>query len=392
MEFMVACNWEEDLLDKIDYPEVTTLFGGLPDTIISGGRPSSIIKNISYEEFRNYLKSVHAKGWIFDYTINSTCLGNLEFSSEGHKQILNYIEGLLEAGVDSLTISMTTLIEIIKKHFPGVKIKASTLQRINTVAMAQKFEDLGADVIMLSEHINRDFELLSAIRRSVKSKIALVANAGCIYGCHNMHSHSNSTSHSSKIENKPRPFSEYYQANCMLTRISNPVEFVKSRWIRPEDVKVYEDIGIDMLKILERNSTSDTLGERVKAYSERSFDGNFIDLMGQIFNRKKSIPPSLVTEFSRGRNEGMKKIGEFFRTFFQVEISDLFYLDNKKIPKDFINGFMNRDCSKLSCNKCNYCKSIADTCMTHVDQKELDQIVKSMISAKDGIIEGTTLV
>jgi hypothetical protein len=30
MEFMVACNWELDLLDKINYPEVKTLFGGLP--------------------------------------------------------------------------------------------------------------------------------------------------------------------------------------------------------------------------------------------------------------------------------------------------------------------------------------------------------------------------
>ncbi|OPZ94854.1 MAG: Peptidase family U32 [Firmicutes bacterium ADurb.Bin419] len=392
MEFMVACNWEEDLLDKIDYPEVTTLFGCLPDTIIPGGRPSSILKSISYEEFRNYVKRVHEKGWFFDYTINSTCLGNMEFSSEGHKQILNHIEGLLEAGVDSFTISVTTLIEIVKKHFPGVKIKASTLQRIDTVAMAQKFEDLGADVIMVSEHINRDFELLSAIRRSVKSKLALIANVGCIYGCHNMHSHSNSTSHNTKNGNKSMLSSEYYQANCMLTRMSNPVELVKSRWIRPEDVKVYEDIGIDMLKILERNSTSDTLGERVKAYSERSFDGNLIDLMGQIFNRKKSIPPSLVAKYSKDRNENMKKIGDFFRAFFQAEISDLFYLDNKKIPKDFINGFMNRDCSKLSCDKCNYCKSIADTCMTHADQSELDQIVKTMRSAKAGIIEGATLV
>lgn len=392
MEFMVACNWENDLLDKIDYPEVTTLFGGLPETIIAGGRPSSIIKDISYEEFEDYVKRVHEKGWIFDYTVNSTCLGNMEFSSEGRKEILKYIEGLLEAGVDSLTVSMPTLIEIIKRHFPDVKIKASTLQRIDSVAMAQKFEELGADLIMLSENINRNFELLSAIRRSVKSKIALVANVGCIYGCQSMHSHPNSTSHNGAKGNTRLPLSEYYQANCILTRISNPVEFVKSRWIRPEDVKVYEDIGIDMLKILDRNSTSDTLGERVRAYSERSYDGNIIDFMGQMFNKKRSRTPTLVAKLSQERDEGMKKIGEFFRTFFQVNIPDLFYLDNKKLPKDFINGFMSRDCSKLSCDKCNYCKSIADACMTKIDEKEIDQVVQSMISVKDGIIEGSTLV
>jgi collagenase-like PrtC family protease len=68
--------------------------------------------------------------------------------------------------------------------------------------------------------------------------------------------------------------------------MKDPVEFVKSRWIRPEDVKVYEDVGIDMLKILERNNTSDTLGERVKAYSMRSYEGNLIDMLGQMSNRK----------------------------------------------------------------------------------------------------------
>jgi collagenase-like PrtC family protease len=391
MEFMVACNWELDLLDKINYPEVKTLFGGLPGSLIASGRsPSFMSIRLSHEEIRDYIRRVHEKGWSFDYNINSTCLSNKEFTASGHKEILKYIESILELGVDSLTVGLPSLMEIINKHFPGTKMKVSTYQKVDSVAKAQRFEELGADVIMLSEHINRDFNLLRAIRNGVKSKLALIANVGCTYECPNMHSHANSIAHSCAAGEKYSVFSEFYQANCLLNKIKDPVEFVKSRWIRPEDVKVYEDVGIDMLKILERNNTSDTLGERVKAYSMRSYEGNLIDMLGQMSNRKRSLSLTWGTR-PQVETEDFKKIKRFLETFFKTSIPDLFYLDNKKIPKDFIHGFMNRDCSKLSCKKCNYCKDIADVCISQVDPEEINRVKKLMIDYRDEIIEGSAL-
>lgn len=391
MEFMVACNWEPDLLDKINYPEVKTLFGGVPGSLIASGRsPSFMSKRLSSEEIKDYIKRVHEKGWNFDYNINSTCLSNREYTASGHNEILKYIESILELGVDSLTVSITGLMEIINKHFPGTRMKVSTYQKVDSVAKAQRFEELGADVIMLSEHVNRDFNLLRAIRSSVKCKIALIANVGCTYQCPNMYSHANSIAHSSAAGENYSVFSEFYQANCLLGKIKDPVEFLKSRWIRPEDVKVYEDLGIDMLKILERNSTSDTLGERVKAYSMRSYEGNLIDLLGQMSNRKRSLSSTWGAK-PQIETEEFKKVKRFLETFFGTSIPDLFYLDNKKIPEDFINGFMSRDCSKLSCEKCNYCKSVADACISQLDPEAIRRIMKSMIDYRDEIIDGSAL-
>lgn len=388
---MVACNWEFDLLDKIDYPEVKTLFGGLPGTLIGSGRPSFMIKNMSYEDVKEYIKCVHDKGWTFDYNLNAICLANMELTSEGHKKILSYIEEILGLGVDSLTVSMPNLMEIINKHFPGTKMKVSTYQKVDSVAMAQRFEELGADVIMLSENINRDFNLLSAIRRSVKCKLALIANVGCLYGCPNMHAHASSISHGGARGEKYSIFSEFYQANCLFTKVKNPVEFVKTRWIRPEDVKSYEDIGIDMLKILERNSTSNTLAERVKAYTERKYEGNIISMLGQMSNRKGSLPPMMGGEPPKDKMEEFHKIGKFYNSFFKIDIPDVFYLDNKKIPEDFIEGFKERDCSTLSCEKCNYCKKIADACITEVDPELIKRVKSSMMSMKDEVIAGSAL-
>lgn len=391
MEYMVACNWESDLLDKIDYPGVKTLFGGLPSALVSSGRPSFMINNLNHEEVKEYIRRVHAKGWTFDYNINSTCMSNMEFTPEGHKNLLKYIEDILELGVDSLTVSMPTVMGLINKHFPGTRMKVSTYQKVDSVAMAQRFEELGADVIMLSEHINRDFKLLSAIRKNVKAKVALIANVGCVYGCQNMHSHANSGSHIGTRGEKLSVFSEFYQANCLLTKMKNPVEFVKTRWIRPEDVKVYEDIGIDMLKILERSSTSDTLGERVEAYSKRSYDGNIIDLLGQMSNKKRSIPIDILTGLGIKEREDIQKAGRFFEVFFQINVPDVFNLNNKSIPEDFIQGFMNRDCSTLSCDKCNYCKKIADDCITSADSETINRIVNAMEDMKDDVVSGAAL-
>lgn len=391
MEYMVACNWEDDLLDKIDYPGVKTLFAGLPSSLVSSGRPSFMISDITHEKAKAYIANVHAKGWTFDYNINTTCMSNMEFTPEGHKNLIKYVESILELGVDSITVCMPTVMEIINKHFPGTKMKVSTYQKVDSVAMAQRFEELGADVIMLSEHVNRDFNLLSAIRKNVSAKIALIANVGCIYGCPNMHSHANSGSHIAARGNKLSVFSEFYQANCLLTKVSNPVEFVKSRWIRPEDVKAYDYIGIDMLKILERNSTSDALGERVKAYSERRYDGNIIDMLGQTSNKKKSLPINLFADLGVDREEEMRKAGRFFGVFFEENVSELFNLDNSKIPEDFIQGFMKRDCSTISCDKCGYCKAIADSCITVTKQDAVDKIRGAMLEMKGDIVNGSAL-
>lgn len=390
MEFTVACNWDFDLLGKIDYEGVKSLFGGLPETLISSGRPAFMISSLSYEDVKEYIKHVHSKGWEFDYNINATCLSNMEFSLEGYNKILKYIEQIVELGVDSLTISLPTLLEIVKKHFPHIKVKVSTFQRIDSVSMAQRFEDMGADAIMLSENVNRDFKLLSAIRKSVKAKIILIANVGCVYGCANTHSHPNNVSHESSGHRNIFA-TGYYQSLCMINRVKNPLEFIRSRWIRPEDVAVYEDIGIDMLKIVERSCTSEALGERVKAYSERCYNGNLIDLLGQMPSVKHSISRNVSGSIGAKGQEEIMKSARFVKAYFMHELSDLFYLDSNKIPKDFIKGFMERDCSNLSCKTCNYCKRISDECLTHADQKIIDDILKSMSDVKEEVLGGSIL-
>ena len=222
MEYTVACNWDPELLDRIDYPEVKSLFGAVPDTVISGGRPSNAIKNLGETEIKNYIKRVHDKGWEFGFNMNSTCLSNKESTREGFKDIIKYLEWIVNLGADSVTISNTNLINIVRKNFPNLKIKVSTFQKVGNVHQAQRFEDMGVTSIMLSEHINRDFKLLREIRRNVKCKLILIANVGCIFNCPNIFSHANSVAHSGTMGEIRTVFTESHHSYCFQKRLEDP--------------------------------------------------------------------------------------------------------------------------------------------------------------------------
>lgn len=390
MQYTVACNWDPGLIERIDYPEVAAVFAGLPNTTIGSGRSSILIKDMDEEGVKDYIRRVHAKGWSFDYNINAMCLGNKELHAEGRREIVEYLEWVCSLGVNAVTISVPLLVEVVKKQFPGLKVKISSYQKIRSVSMARRFEDLGADALVLSEHIHRDFRLLEAIRKSVRCKLVLIANVGCIYDCPNIFTHANSNAHSGAKGEPATIFTESYQTYCTMKRLESTAELIKMRWIRPEDVSCYEDLGIDMLKIIDRHSSTEALAERVRAYHERSFDGNLLDLIGQMTNQKKSTLINLRQVLDdRGREE-VEKVMEFLAAL-ATPIQDLFYVDNQRIHGDFLQGFVQRDCPTLACDRCGYCQSVADAAVTVRDKKRVDAALDELHGVRSRIVDGSLL-
>ncbi len=392
MEYTVATNWDPKLLDLIDYPEVKSVFGALPNTPVSGGRSSLVIKSLTDKDVKDYIKKVHEKGWNFSYNINTSCTGNKELTADGYKKIRQYFDWICDLGVDSVTVAIPNLLNIIKKYYSHLTVKISTFQKINSVSMAKHYEDMGADAIMLSEHVNRDIKLIKSLRENLKCKLVLLANTGCIYGCPNMFAHANSIAHSGANSTVSTVFTESYVADCSFKRIKNIDEIAKIRWIRPEDINYYENIGIDMLKIIDRHSSTEALGERMKAYNDRCYDGNLLNLLGQMMNRKKSKALNLKGVYRGSNVKEMKKSREFISDVFQISVSDLYYFDNKKIPEDFIQGFEKRDCDTLSCEKCGYCKKIVDMAVCPiVEKEEITNAMERLVTVKEKIISGSIL-
>jgi hypothetical protein len=67
---------------------------------------------------------------------------------------------------------------------------------------------------------------------------------------------------------------DYCSLICNDLRLREPVNYLRANWIRPEDLPIYEEMGYHNFKIVERNTPTAILLERVKAYANRRYDGN----------------------------------------------------------------------------------------------------------------------
>jgi hypothetical protein len=57
------------------------------------------------------------------------------------------------------------------------------------------------------------------------------------------------------------------------------MEFLRSPFIRPEDVGAYRDLGIDIIKLSDRTEATEFLLKTAQAYAAERFDGNLFSLI-----------------------------------------------------------------------------------------------------------------
>jgi hypothetical protein len=236
---------------------------------------------------------------------------------------------------------------------------------VDTPRRARFWEDLGADAITLeSFSINRNFRRLAAIRQSVRCDLQLIANHVCLLNCPLQTYHQNGFAHAS--DDTSTLFIDYCFMRCSRLRLTDPSQFIKSAWIRPEDLAVYEAMGYTNFKLLERGIPSAELLRRVKAYSERRFDGNLAELLLSYGFKQPVRKESLwsLRHFWKPRQASPRRLKPLLDLArLQGWLSPLpecpIRVEARQIPGDFLDGFRDRDCASLNCQTCGYCERIA---------------------------------
>jgi len=385
LKFSVPTNWQEDLLPRLEKKCVFEVYGSLPRDIIGGGRASVVLPHVSKKNAVGYIKKVHQSGLEFNYLLNATCMDNLEWSISWHKKFRNFMDYLVKSGVDKVTVSIPYLLELVKENYPQLKISVSVQAGTQNLRQAKFWESLGADEITLFMDINRDFGLLRQIRKHVTLKLKLILNLACLYGCPFYHYHANLNSHASQKGHPSKSFMiDYCSLRCRLIKFCSPEELMRSRWIRPEDIKVYEDLGIDSLKFVNRDMKTEAICLIVNAYTQRSYKGNLFDLF--------SSPSKNLA----GYRADFRKILYFFKPF-RINIFKFFkarklfseekiYINNSRLD-NFLSFFINNDCSKLSCDECLYCKDKADEVINFTESSQ-EEYKKNYKEFLDNLIKG----
>ena len=387
LKFSVPTNWQWDLIRSLTGDCIDEIFGKLKDDPVGGLRNAYSLPAISRKQAVRYIQEIHKKGMKFNYVLNSICLNNYEWTRRGQGKIRGFLDWLMAAGVDRVTVSMPYLLQVVKKGYPGLAITVSTGAGVDTIEKAKYWESLGADEITLnSVAVNRNFSLLRKIKDATKCGIRLIANECCLYQCPFRVYHCAIGSHGTQSQHFLKGFSiDYPTVICNYRKISSPMELIRSPWIRPEDLGHYEDIGIDRIKLVDRVMSTEAILLISKAYHDRSYEGNLLDLF------------PFVTKYFMYKNSGLShKLKYFFRPFsvnlFKLaQAKDLIrphiYVDNKSLD-NFISHFLDNDCSKTSCQACGYCRKVADN-LVRIDKKSQQSSVKKYEKYLDDLVSGS---
>jgi collagenase-like PrtC family protease len=366
MRLTVAANYDSDVVPQLQSYPVAEVYGKFPVDFVGGGRPSYMGTPLSAADLRAYVAILQRHGIAFNYLLNSSCLGNREWTRRFQRRISSLLDRLQQWGITWLTVSTPFLLELIKTRFPSFRVKVGIYAQVDTLKRAKFWEDLGADAINLeSFSINRDLPRLATIRKAVRCDLQLIANHPCLPNCALQPYHQNGIAHGS--DGSRNLFIDYCFLRCSRMRLADPSLFIKSAWIRPEDLHVYEAMGYETFKLLERGMPSEDLLKRVRAYSDRRFDGNLAEILLP-YGFKKPVRKQrfwLLRHFLKPWQVSIRrgrKILDLTRSQGMLHALEEIpvRIDSAAIPANFLEGFRGRDCAMLDCRECRYCERIAE--------------------------------
>ncbi|MGQ4872937.1 MAG: U32 family peptidase [Promethearchaeia archaeon] len=405
MKLSVPTNFDPKFLNKIKKYPVYEIYGSLSSSVLGGVLPAPFLPEVNKKILERTVEKAHKLNFKFNYILNSSCSGNIENTKKGMKKIKTLLKWLSDIGVDTITVGLPYLIDYIKNNFPNLKIKASLICYINTLQKARFFKRMGVNEITVDINQNRNFKLLTLLKKELNIKISLLVNNLCLWECPYAFYHSTSSSHS--FTNKGY-YNNYCEYNCRLIKTEDPVEMIKARWIRPEDIEIYEKIGIKYFKIGGRTQSTDFLIRTIDAYSNRKYDGNLLDILNTYQESKKSdsnlnyferlmkdninkIPGILLKilfyGFGHFTNHPYKKIAKMLAkmppSLIKANIDLLNnpyvpYIDNKKL-EGFIEHFKKIDCYANDCNKCGHCEKYAKIAISFPEKEQYSIKLKRVI-------------
>ncbi len=375
MKFSVACNFDEALIEGLKAYPVYEIYGKLTSDYFGGGRPSFYLPEVNKKKLEHFVNLAHQQNIGFNYLLNASTMANMEFTKEGQREMEALLEWLNDIGVDSVTVANVYFLRLVKRRYPRIKVRVSSHRYTDNARKVRFWVDNGADYIVVSEvNIHREFKVLETMKKAAGDvELQLIVNNWCRQDCAIAGNHAVGLSAASQRGGKGFPL-DYCSVVCNQLRLNEPVNYLRANWIRPEDLHLYEDLGFHNFKIVERNTPTQILLDRVEAYHNRRYDGNLLDLVQnyaypieKVGERGKDAYSTkrMLKYFIKPQAVNLAKFTKIVR--FGKTASVLYprlgdnpvYIDNRALD-GYIDRFKTQGCQDKDCNACGYCQRWAD--------------------------------
>jgi len=310
IKICVPSRFEPELLDGLERLQLQTgriheVYGSLSRSVIGSGRPARRLTqqggSPTFDDVRRFTERAHSAGIRVNYLLNSAVLNHAEYTRAGRERILEYVGEVADTGVDMVTVAVPYLIELVRTHFPELAVSVSVICEVDSTHSLRLFERYGAQRVQLAEECNRDLPLLELLSKTAASELSLVVNNGCLRFCAYRSYHNTLCSQGSQSDRPKHGYIDYPLLKCSAVRAHDPVEILRSPWIRPEDLPYYEErFGIELFKIAGRQLPLETILRMVTAYARLGYDGNFMDLLATPAVDFSSHPMTAALAAERG--------------------------------------------------------------------------------------------
>ncbi|MBZ9577943.1 hypothetical protein KJA13_02805 [Patescibacteria group bacterium] len=259
MKISAPTNFDFRILEKLK-GTVHDTYGSLQNDAGGTVLPSYALPKVDTGRFKEYVEYSHELGIKFNYVLNHP---NITIT----KQRIALLDRLSKINVDMVTASNYSFISFVKKEYP-FKICSSIACKIDSLKEAMLFKELDCDVICLDYTKNSDLEFIRLVKQKTALQIKLLANNICLPNCPYWREHLESAGHFQKGIFK-----------CLKLKLNNPSLFRETGFIYPNDVKKYEGIGVDFLKLGGRTKPANWIINCAMAYSQKSYNGNCFRLV-----------------------------------------------------------------------------------------------------------------
>lgn len=287
--------------------------------------PKEVYQNPPLKKIIQLIKTCNNKNITTNLLLNKRIM-----FFEKKNKIKNLINKLEEYGkVDTITIGDPFILEFLSKEFPQIKLQASIFLGIDSYEKVKEALKMGITTICLDPSLNRKFNELKKINRLKKHypflKLKLLGCLNCYSNCFFAWEHPSIAILHKALARTPEKDNQQIigndlNADCCFFKVAALEDNIKKPFIRPEDVKFYENNDIiDEIKIAYREENTNLLQKKMRAYFNRSFKGDLFELIAS--NAHKN-----------------------------------YIMDNKRFPSNFIEKVTK--CDKV-CEECGYCKNLA---------------------------------
>lgn len=357
--FKIGTNFDMSLIKTVaelntkyeEKSKVTEFYGSIAQDSELAARPAFRLPGVAREQFEQFVADASAIGVMTNYTLNSFLPYGSKYNLIAHTDdIMKLIHWLEDCGVKLITIANPILLELIK-HNGGTSmaVEISTCAHIDTLTQIRYYHDV-YNVRKICGNLmkNRDFDFIKRavdLCSELDTQYELMVNEFCGvgqsgYATHCIYRDSCYACHATNSTYYEMQLLDNYPMNlCTNGRNADKANWLRSNFIRPEDLEIYTALtGVNRFKITGRTASTGFQARVLEAYMSGTFDG---DLLG-IWKPLETIQESNKSES----------------------------VDYVTVPNKELNGFINHwtkgfDCSRQVCGAtCNYCGQFYERIMT----------------------------